>query len=416
MTMTIEQKKKSIKQCDIHFLKGEQFKTNIISVVLRIPLTKQNATKTALLAEVLKNGCKQYPSRKAICQKMDDMMGSVFDISIIKKGKEQILFFYLETVKHEKELLEQAFTFLQNMLLYPLQEGKGFPKKIVEIEKEILAEKIKSRQDDKKEYSKIRCLEEMCKKNTFGIFADGYVEDLKEIDEMILLMHYNNMIKHSKIEIIMTGDESQKNEMIALAEKLNFETDFLWQTENENVKQSNDIQKVEETLHTAQSRIVLGFDTNISPEQKEFACLLVCNELFGGSPTSLLFQNVREKEGACYDISSFLFRLYPILMVKAGIEKQYYNKAVDIIQNCLKTLQQKKVDSETLEQAKQNMIRYYISMKDSQTALMDFALNEWILKTNRTIEQFIKEIEQVTIEDVQKRAKEIHLNTIYFLQ
>ncbi len=52
MTMTIEQKKKSIKQCDIHFLKGEQFKTNIISVVLRIPLTKQNATKTALLAEV----------------------------------------------------------------------------------------------------------------------------------------------------------------------------------------------------------------------------------------------------------------------------------------------------------------------------------------------------------------------------
>ena len=136
MTMTIEQKKKSIKQCDIHFLKGEQFKTNVISVVLRIPLTRQNATKTALLAEVLKNGCKQYPSRKAVCQKMDDMMGSVFDISIIKKGKEQILFFYLETVKHEKELLEQAFTFLQNMLLYPLQEGKGFPKKIVEIEKE----------------------------------------------------------------------------------------------------------------------------------------------------------------------------------------------------------------------------------------------------------------------------------------
>ena len=45
MTMTIEQKKKSIKQCDIHFLKGEQFKTNIISVVLRIPLTKQNTKK-----------------------------------------------------------------------------------------------------------------------------------------------------------------------------------------------------------------------------------------------------------------------------------------------------------------------------------------------------------------------------------
>lgn len=416
MTMTIEQEKNLIKQWNIHFLNGEQFKTNVISIVLRIPLTRQNATKTALLAEVLKNGCKQYPSRKAVCQKMDDMMGSVFDISIVKKGKEQILLFYLETVKHEKELLEQSFDFLQNMLFCPLQEGKGFPKKIVEIEKKVLEEKIKSRQDDKKEYSKIRCLEEMCKQNTFGIFADGYIEDLKEIDEMILLMHYNNMLKHSKIEIIMTGDENQKNEMIALAEKMSFKTDFLWQVESENIKQSHTVQKINEILHIAQSRIVLGFDTHVMPEQKEFASLLVCNELFGGSPTSLLFQNVREKEGACYDISSFLFRLYPILMVKAGIEKQYYNTAIDVIQNCLKILQQKKVDSEILEQAKQNIIRYYISMKDSQTALMDFTLNEWILKTNRTIEQFIKEIEQVTTEDVQKRANEINLNIIYFLQ
>ncbi len=62
------------------------------------------------------------------------------------------------------------------------------------------------------------------------------------------------------------------------------------------------------------------------------------------------------------------------------------------------------------------MIRYYISMKDSQTALMDFALNEWILKTNRTIEQFIKEIEQVTEQEVQKRAQQLCLNTIYLLQ
>ncbi len=55
-------------------------------------------------------------------------------------------------------------------------------------------------------------------------------------------------------------------------------------------------------------------------------------------------------------------------------------------------------------------------MKDSQTALMDFALNEWILKTNRTIEQFIKEIEQVTEQEVQKRAQQLCLNTIYLLQ
>ena len=151
MILTME--KKQIQQCDIHFLEGQPFKTNIIAILLRIPLTRQNTTKTALLAEVLKNGCQQYPSRKAVNEKMDDMMGSVFDISILKKGQEQILFFYLEMVKGE--LLKKGFEFLQNMIFSPLEERKGFPKNMVEREKKILAEKIKGRQDDKKEYAKL---------------------------------------------------------------------------------------------------------------------------------------------------------------------------------------------------------------------------------------------------------------------
>ncbi len=412
MILTME--KKQIQQCDIHFLEGQPFKTNIIAILLRIPLTRQNTTKTALLAEVLKNGCQQYPSRKAVNEKMDDMMGSVFDISILKKGQEQILFFYLEMVKGE--LLKKGFEFLQNMIFSPLEERKGFPKNMVEREKKILAEKIKGRQDDKKEYAKLRCLEEMCKENTFGIFADGYQEDLKEIDEMILLLHYKNMLKHAKVEIFLTGNAEQKQDMISMAKKMPFQSDFLWQAETISVKKKKEITKVQETLSIAQSRIVLGFDTNVLPEQKEFSSLLVCNELFGGSPASLLFQNVREKEGACYDISSFLFRLYPILMVKAGIEKQYYQKAVEVIQNSLKILQEQQVEKQDLQQAKESIIRYYISMKDSQTALMDFSFNEWILKTNRSIEQFVKEIENVTQKEVQKRAKELTLNTIYFLQ
>lgn len=406
--------KKQVQQCDIHFLEGKPFKTNIIAILLRIPLTRQNTTKTALVAEVLKNGCQQYPSRKAVNEKIEDMMGSVFDISILKKGQEQILFFYLEIVKGE--LLKKGFEFLQNMIFSPLEERKGFPKNIVEREKKILAEKIKGRQDDKKEYAKLRCLEEMGKENTFGIFADGYQEDFKEIDEMILLLHYKNMLKHAKVEIFMTGNAEQKQDMISMAKKMPFQGDFLWQTEPLSFKKKKEVTKIQETLHIAQSRIVLGFDTNILPEQKEFASLLVFNELFGGSPASLLFQNVREKEGACYDISSFLFRLYPILMVKAGIEKQYYQKAVEVIQTSLKTLQEQQVEKQDLQQAKESIIRYYLSMKDSQTAWMDFFFNEWILKTNRSMEQFVKEIENVTEKEVQKRAKELSLNTIYFLQ
>lgn len=412
--ITMEKEKNDQKY--IHFLEAKQFKTNIISIGFRVPLTKENATKTALLAEVLKNGCQSYPSRKAVSQKNDDMFGSVFDISIIKKGEEQVLFFYLEFVKYKRELMEECFVFLQNMIFAPIQEGKGFPKKIVEREKGILEEKIKSRQDDKKEYAKLRCLEEMCKEEAFGIFADGYIEDLKQIDEITLFEYYQNMIAHIPAEIFLTGEKAQKEAMLDFAKRMPFQKDTLFKADKKEKRSFQKVQEIKETLHIAQSRIVLGFRTKTQPESREYAALLVLNELFGGSPASLLFQQVREKEGACYDISSFLFRLQPVLMVKAGIQKQDYEKAVAIIQKALEALQQKKPKAEPLEEAKENMLRYYEAMKDSQTALMDFAWNERVLKTNRTISQFAAEIKAVTAEAVQKCAQGIFLDTIYFLQ
>ena len=412
--ITMEKEKNDQKY--IHFLEAKQFKTNIISIGFRVPLTKENATKTALLAEVLKNGCQSYPSRRAVSQKNDDMFGSVFDISIIKKGEEQVLFFYLEFVKYKRELMEECFVFLQNMIFAPIQEGKGFPKKIVEREKGILEEKIKSRQDDKKEYAKLRCLEEMCKEEAFGIFADGYIEDLKQIDEITLFEYYQNMIAHIPAEIFLTGEKAQKEAMLDFAKRMPFQKDTLFKADKKEKRSFQKVQEIKETLHIAQSRIVRGFRTKTQPESREYAALLVLNELFGGSPASLLFQQVREKEGACYDISSFLFRLQPILMVKAGIQKQDYEKAVAIIQKALEALQQKKPKAEPLEEAKENMLRYYEAMKDSQTALMDFAWNERVLKTNRTISQFAAEIKAVTAEAVQKCAQGIFLDTIYFLQ
>ena len=79
-------------------------------------------------------------------------------------------------------------------------------------------------------------------------------------------------------------------------------------------------------------------------------------------------------------------------------------------------LQQKKVEKEPLQEAKENIVRYYEAMKDSQTALMDFAWNEKVLKTNRNISQFVAEIKAVTAEAVQKSAQGIFLDTVYFLQ
>ena len=47
---------KKAEQCRMFFVDGKKFKTNALLGFFRVPLRRENATKLALLAEVLQKG------------------------------------------------------------------------------------------------------------------------------------------------------------------------------------------------------------------------------------------------------------------------------------------------------------------------------------------------------------------------
>ena len=53
---------------------------------------------------------------------------------------------------------------------------------------------------------------------------------------------------------------------------------------------------------------------------------------------------------------------------------------------------------------------------DDQRMLENFYLGEHITGTNRVIEQVKEQVKKVTIEDIQKVAEKLELDTIYFLK
>ncbi|MBR5123289.1 MAG: hypothetical protein IKU91_07000, partial [Anaerotignum sp.] len=124
-------------------------------------MKRKTATKTALLAEVLK----KTNRRKAVKQ-AEELYGAIWDISVVKKGDRQLLLFSLESLKTVD--MTDAIAFLRERLLQ-----SHFEETTVERQKEILRRKLESLQDDKRVYARKRVSEETAEGTDYALCADG---------------------------------------------------------------------------------------------------------------------------------------------------------------------------------------------------------------------------------------------------
>jgi predicted Zn-dependent peptidase len=79
---------------------------------------------------------------------------------------------------------------------------------------------------------------------------------------------------------------------------------------------------------------------------------LVFNELFGGSPLSKLFMNVREKASLAYYASSSFDTFRGVLKVQAGIDGKNHDQVLAIIAAQLSAIQAGDFTDDLVEQLK----------------------------------------------------------------
>ena len=125
---------------NIHKIETNQFKTNLYAVFLAIPLKRENVTKDALLAAVLRRGTENIKSQDEISKRLEEMYGASFDCGIDKTGDNQVIRFYIETVNDnylpkKEEILQKSIETLLEIVFNPYEENGGFKKEYVSQEK-----------------------------------------------------------------------------------------------------------------------------------------------------------------------------------------------------------------------------------------------------------------------------------------
>ncbi len=405
---------------NLNLVKTDKFKSNLLSFYFLRPLTKEEATKNALLPLVLKRGTDEYKTNLEIQKKLEENYGANLSLAINKRGEKHVLRFTVETVSGEyvsnKEYIYDVFNLLKSIIFNPLLEEGYFKKSYVDQEKENLKRKIESRINDKRSYAIDRCIEEMCKNERYSIYSLGNIEDLPKIDEKVLYNHYKDLIKTSPIEIFYVGHYDD-NMVEYMKEMAKIERKNIISIPREQIiRGAKTKNMVYEDLNVNQGKLVLGYRTGIPYEDKLYNGLLIGSDILGGGPNSKLFKNVREKESLAYYVSSTVFKYKSIMLIDGGIEFENFEKTIDIIKEQIEEIQRGNFTMNDIEISKESLKSSTMSIKDSIFLISEYFFSQILSNDNRSLEEVLEDIDRVTKEDVVEAMSRLTLDTIYFMR
>lgn len=421
----MENIKREIKQgINLHMIKSDKFKTNLIAVFLTTELSRENITKNALISSVLRRGSKNMPSQEEISKQMEEMYGAGFDCGLDKIGDNQALKFYIETVNdnflpdNTEQILNNSIEKILEIVFNPYIENNGFKKEYIEQEKNNIKNIIEGKIDNKSRYSIDRCIEEIYKGEPYGLYKYGYIEDLENIDGENLYKYYQQLIQNCKIDIFVSGliDENianliEQNENIKKLQeregKYNIPITLEKETKEEKI--------VTESMDVVQGKLVIGLDVNLGDPSLRYDTLIY-NGILGGTANSKLFQNVREKANLAYVASSTYLRHKGNIFINCGIDIGNYEKALKLIREQIDDMKKGEFTEEDIEKVKKGIIDTIKTIKDEQDTQITYYFSQELCKENVSIDEYINKIENIKKSNIVDIANKININTIYFLR
>lgn len=394
-----------------------KLKTTTMGVYMHRALTEKEVSKNAILPYVLKRGCKLCPDSEKIAKYLENLYGARLTAYTLKFGDDHVIYFGGETIsdKYAPDGGKLAAG-MAELMMSVIFESEAFTEKIIEQEKKNAKDRIMAEMNDKAVYAMHRCGEEMCRGDSFALSMLGTTEGVDAVTRDALMAHYEDIITSSVIDIYVCGD-TDINEIVkkikTYTDKMAFKTAVLPASKifNGNGKEK----RVTDKMDVAQGKLCMGFRTGIKPDSEDYISLMVMNSVFGGGAHSKLFNNVREKLSLCYYASSSLVKNKGIMFVNAGIEFKNFDKAYNEILAQLEIVKNGEISELEFTSSIKSIVNDLESYKDSQKMLQVYYLGQKIAGTDYDIDYLKDKISKVTVEDVKRVAKNVEIDTVYFL-
>ena len=401
-------------------VKTQKFKTECFSLNLLRPLCREEASKNALLSGILLRGTKRHPDLTAINIALEELYGAEIGGVIRKKGEVQCLGMYADILCDEavgEPIFAQTAAMTAELLLEPATEGAAFRSDYVAQEKENLLRSIRARVNEKRAYAFKRMVGNMFRNEAFGVDRLGEEADVPPITPKALYAHYRKILATSRVEICYSGGKEPETVAEILRDALAaLPREACVPVGTLVVPRAERVNEIVEHMDVTQGKLCMGFRVGRSVLDETWCAAALLNVVLGGGMTSKLFLNVREKRSLCYYASSSVDKYKGFLYVSSGIEFDKFEETRDAILEQLEACRRGEISERELRSAKDQVTLALRTLGDNPVALDDFHLGNALIGREIEPERLMKSYEALTADDLAAAARDITLDTVYFLR
>ena len=398
-----------------------KFKHNRLSVNFVLPLSQETAADYAVVPFVLRKGCRECPDFTTLNARLAELYGAVLDADVSKYGAYQILEVSIRALdnrfalEHE-DIVGQCAALLAAIVLDPKWIDNAFDAADVALERQYIVDTIDAEINEKRTYAMRRCLQIMCEGEPAAIPRYGTREQVEQVTPQSAAAAYRRMLHTAAIEILFTGSGDPASAERIFAERMRgLERGSFDYACAPVCKQADRVREVTETMDITQGKMVLGLRTGPVETPEQTTAMRVFAAMYGGTPFSKLFLNVREKLSLCYYCASRYHTFSRLLTVDSGVEFENKEKAQKEILAQLQAIQEGKITEEELRDTKLLMKNAITSTTDSLGAIETWYLAQILRGQSLTPAQDAANIDAVTLDQVVQAAQGLALDTVYFL-
>lgn len=384
----------------MNYISSNKFSDVSVAIRTQLPLERSTITAYNILVYMLKTKTELFKTKQALISNLNEAYGMKLACGLSSYGADLILTTRIQYIRsdwiEEEDYIHKVKEITDQVLFHSVLDEASF-----EEAKYLYRNKLTRILDDPDGLAIYTCLTTLNTNHEISIPIQGSLDDLDQLTLQDIQNVYNAYLKADK-HIFVCGclDEEMKTylERMDSSSKLNSTRSLL---------PILDYQEEIIEKNISQSSIALLYATSTDILSEDYYKMFVMNSLLGQSPTSLLFEEVREKHSLCYSISSYLIQFDGALVITLGTNKENIEKAIDLINQQIQRIIDLDFDPELLNTAKKDCIDSLIVAQDYPFSQIDQRFMDVLLSRDTDRDKKIKNIQKVSLEDVSAAAKKL---------
>lgn len=403
---------------DLITIAEPKFKTASMMFMLLVPVMPEKNAAYALALSLLTQSCRKYPDNAAMTVALDNMYGASLNSSVSLNGSVMQLIINGSTIANRyalegEDLAAQLTELICGCILDPNVRDGAFIESEYRIERQELLDAIDAEINNKRGYALLRA-----RRTAFCGEPDAYPvygtkEDVEQLTPASVYEAYREILRRAVIRVYFvapempTGLDALLRERFSGVERAPEELRYFAPSPIKPAPEN-----VTEPMDVTQSKLVMVFKAH----DLNYEAFKMLSAVFGGTPFSLLFSNVREKESLCYYCASRVIAGKDTLIVDSGVELANADRTREAVLEQLAALCSGDFPEELIDHTKLAMVSALRSIGDTPSSCIFEQYERFFMQDDADVETRVQRYLALTKEQIVDAARALTLDTVYLMQ